>query len=77
VREKPGFPRLCDAGVVNRGELQDWMAGGAVADRTRLRANSLQTGNFTGNFAISGLPDTLWKAEATVPQRFWTIPYSD
>jgi hypothetical protein len=26
------------------------------ADRTRLQANSLLTGNFTGNFAISGLP---------------------
>jgi hypothetical protein len=26
------------------------------ADRTRLRANSLLTGNFTGNFAISRLP---------------------
>jgi hypothetical protein len=25
------------------------------ADRTRLQANSLLTGNFTGNFAISGL----------------------
>jgi hypothetical protein len=25
------------------------------ADRTRLRANSLLTGNFTGNFEISGV----------------------
>jgi hypothetical protein len=30
------------------------------ADRTRLRANSLLTGNFTGNFAILGLGDAIW-----------------
>ena len=29
------------------------------ADRTRLQANSLLTGNFTGNFAILGLRDTI------------------
>jgi hypothetical protein len=33
--------------------LPGWRRSG---DRTRLHANSLLTGNFTGNFAISGLP---------------------
>jgi len=39
------------------------------ADRARLRTNSLLTGNFTGNFAISGRQDALLKPEAAVPQR--------
>src|SRR5258708_21089072 len=38
------------------------------ADRTRLHANSLLTGNFTGNFAISGLQDAVSTQEAAVPQ---------
>src|SRR5260370_10288955 len=42
------------------------------ADRARLRTNSLQTGNFAGNFAISGRQDALLKPEAAVPQRLLT-----
>jgi hypothetical protein len=38
------------------------------ADRTRLHANSLQTGTFTGNFAISELPNTVSELEIAVPQ---------
>jgi hypothetical protein len=30
------------------------------ADRTRLRANSLLTGNFTGKFAILGRSETIF-----------------
>src|SRR3984893_1194103 len=30
------------------------------ADRTRLQANSLLTGNFTGKIAISGLKELIW-----------------
>jgi hypothetical protein len=30
------------------------------ADRACLQANSLVSGNFTGNFAILGLRDTIW-----------------
>src|SRR5258705_1930439 len=44
------------------------------ADCTCLRANSLLTGNFSGNFAISGLQDALLKPEAAVPQRLLTRP---
>src|ERR1700720_4494875 len=38
------------------------------ADRTRLQANSLLTGNFTGNFAISGLPRPISQQETAAPQ---------
>jgi hypothetical protein len=38
------------------------------ADRTCLHANSLLTGNFTGNSAISGLQDAVSTQEAAVPQ---------
>jgi hypothetical protein len=38
------------------------------ADRTRLHANSLLTGNFTGNFAISGLPKPISQQETAAPQ---------
>jgi hypothetical protein len=37
-------------------------------DRTRLHANSLLTGNFTGNFAISGLPAPIPERETAVLQ---------
>jgi hypothetical protein len=42
------------------------------ADRTRLRFDSLQTGNFTGNFAISGLANTVSVLEIAVSQRIFT-----
>jgi hypothetical protein len=38
------------------------------ADRTRLPANSLLTGNFTGNFAILKLRDTIWYQETAALQ---------
>jgi hypothetical protein len=38
------------------------------ADRTRLWANSLLTGNFTGKFAISGLQDVVLMQEVAAPQ---------
>jgi hypothetical protein len=38
------------------------------ADRTRLRANSLVSGNFTGNFAILGLRDTITCQETAALQ---------
>ena len=39
------------------------------ADRTRLHANSLLTGNFTRNFAISRRQRPVWEQESAVPQR--------
>jgi hypothetical protein len=39
------------------------------ADRTRLRCNSLLTGNFTGNFAILARHESLLLQETAVPQR--------
>jgi len=38
------------------------------ADRTRLPANSLLTGNFTGNFAILELRDPIWYQETAALQ---------
>ncbi len=45
-----------------------WLATQSV--RTGLQQNSLQTGNFSGKFAIYSLWDALLKAEVTVLQRF-------
>jgi hypothetical protein len=39
-------------------------------DRNRLHANSLLTGIFTGNFAISGLPAPIPERETAVLQQF-------
>src|SRR5712664_296529 len=42
----------------------DWEAGWRrSADRTGLQANSLLTGNFTGNFAIQGLESRFCRQE--------------
>jgi hypothetical protein len=41
-----------------------------LADRTRLQPNSLLTGNFTGNFAISGLREPMPEQETAALQRF-------
>src|SRR5258706_8409293 len=38
------------------------------ADRTNLHANSLVSGNFTGNFAILRLRDTIWYQETAALQ---------
>ncbi|MEH2567751.1 hypothetical protein V1289_007378 [Bradyrhizobium sp. AZCC 2289] len=51
MREKPGFPahsRVSRGAWPNAG-MRGWRRS---ADRTRLHANSLLTGNFTGKFAI-------------------------
>jgi len=39
-----------------------------VFDRTSLKANSLVSGNFTGNFAILGLRDTILCQETAALQ---------
>jgi hypothetical protein len=44
------------------------------ADRTRLHANSLLTGNFTGNFAISGLLDGFRSKKPLRRSRFSQFP---
>src|SRR6266853_162911 len=41
------------------------------ADRARLPADSLLTGNFTGNFAILGVEADFSEQEAAVPQRLF------
>jgi hypothetical protein len=41
---------------------------GGSADRTGLHANSLLTGNFTGNFAVLAPKEAIWEQEAAVPQ---------
>jgi hypothetical protein len=41
------------------------------ADRTRLQANSLLTGNFTGNFTIPEGQETILELEPAVPQRLF------
>jgi hypothetical protein len=63
-RIRQGAP---DFSVADR--TQEWVAGDAVLIQTSLWADSLQTGNFTGKFAISGLPIVLLKAEVTMLQR--------
>jgi hypothetical protein len=40
------------------------------ADRTRLQPNSLLTGNFAGNFAISGLREPIPEQETAALQHF-------
>jgi hypothetical protein len=45
------------------------------ADRTRLQADSLLTGNFTGNFAILGPCEPSSTQDTAVLQRFlWQFP---
>jgi Arm DNA-binding domain len=60
-RRKMKNSRLTKRNVRVRTRLPPWSCS---ADRTRLQANSLLTGNFTGNFAISGLPSRLLKNSA-------------
>src|ERR1700682_1834678 len=43
------------------------------ADRTRLQPNSLLTGNFTGNFAISGLPRPISYQQTAAPQSVFAL----
>src|SRR6476660_3166624 len=57
-----GFPRLwCNLSQVDG--LAGWRRS---ADRTRLQANCLLTGNFTGNFAILGLLGPISRQEVPV-----------
>jgi hypothetical protein len=49
--------------------MPGWRRSG---DRTRLRLNSLQTGNLTGKIAISGPKATIAKQEIAVPQGLLT-----
>jgi hypothetical protein len=69
TRKKPGLP------AHSRASWRAWpnarMAGWrGSADRTRLRTNSLLTGNFTGNFAIFGPFDPNPKRKTAAPQLF-------
>jgi hypothetical protein len=57
--------RLANGDVVVRTGLPRWRRS---ADRTSLQANSLVSGNFTGNFAIQGLRDTITCQETAALQ---------
>src|SRR5260370_12691425 len=60
---------LLRLGLVSRTSgLPGWRRS---ADRTRLEANSLLTGNFTGKVAVSGLLRPISWQEAAVPQRLF------
>jgi hypothetical protein len=63
-------PNIRAAGVIfspSNARLPGWRRS---ADRTRLQANSLLTGNFTGNFAIFGPFDPNPKRKPAAPQLF-------
>jgi hypothetical protein len=51
-----------------RAGLPGWRRS---AGRTCLHANSLLTGNFTGNFAIPRPLETILEQETAVPQRLF------
>jgi hypothetical protein len=68
MRKMPGFP------AHSRVSLKAWPTAGLAgwrrsADRTRLSANSLLTGNFTGNFTISVSQKPISLHETAVLQR--------
>jgi hypothetical protein len=67
TREKPSFAAHSrfSRGAWPDAGMPGWQRS---ADRTRLRANSLLTGNFTGNFAILGLRDAIWYQETAALQ---------
>jgi len=66
-REKPaiGGPFSSKEGNSLKRGMPGWRRS---ADRTRLHANSLLTGNFTGNFAILGLCEPISEQKISVPQ---------
>ena len=69
VRESPpmaGFSRT-PRSVPTKARLPGWRRS---PDRTSLQANSLQTGNFSGNFAIPGLLERRPWQEIPVLQSF-------
>jgi hypothetical protein len=55
VAQRPTWAELFN--IVSSLRLPGWRRS---ADRTRLQANSLLTGNFTGKIAISGLKELIW-----------------
>jgi hypothetical protein len=63
-----GFSAIA-GGQVLTGGPPGWRRS---ADRAGLRANSLLTGNFTGNFAILGLQTLLLISETAGLQPFFT-----
>jgi hypothetical protein len=67
MREKPGFPAYSCVSweAWLNARPPGWRRS---ADRTRLQANSLLTGNFTGKFAISRVQETISEPETAVPQ---------
>ena len=68
-----GLSVIPSGNVVVRTGLPPWRRS---ADRTYLRANSLLTENFTGNFAILKLRDSIWYQETAalqpLPEQFPT-----
>jgi hypothetical protein len=68
--EKPAFggPFSSKEGNSLKRGLPGWRRS---ADRTRLQANSLLTGNFTGKIAILWLPGWVSEQGSSVPQRFF------
>ena len=72
MREKPACP---GHSRVSRGVWKNARASGwrRSADRTRLQAKSLLTGNFTGKIAISGLPETVPEQQTAVSQWLFAI----
>jgi hypothetical protein len=65
--ESPPLAGLCAS--IGALSLSAGLLGwGCSADRTRLQANSLLTGNFTGKFAIFGFADCISCPETAAPQ---------
>src|SRR5262249_51089032 len=64
-RSTSAFRTMCGAGFKNVRLGAGWRRS---ADRTGLRANCLQTGNFTGNFAELGSNDAGVTQEIPEPQ---------
>jgi hypothetical protein len=66
--KKPVFP--AHSGVsLGSGRNAGMVGWRRSADRTRLHANSLLSGNFTGNFATLRLPRSISQQETAVLQR--------
>jgi len=70
MREKPGFPAHSHVSweVSPKAGMAGWRRS---TDRAGLRANSLQTGNFTGKYAVWGLAEIVSALKTAVPQRLF------
>jgi len=67
--------RACETQVVNLGRTQDFLAGDAVLIVPVSGANSLKTGNFTGNLLIlAPLRQETWQKTAAVQYFFTQFP---